>query len=151
MRDAFTMPFGIGAGAALAGGTLAAAMNLFETDDSYIVQVPLPGVRPDQLNITARENILTIQGTLEVAPPSGARGLYQGMSRGQFRDQLKLPGDVDAQQAMATYENGILTLRLPKAASAREHTIRVNLGQGQGQYQGQSQSQGQSQGQGQSH
>jgi HSP20 family protein len=126
MRDAFTMPFGIGAGAALAGGTLAAGMNLFETDDSYIVQVPLPGVQPDQLNITARENIVTLQGTTEVAAPSGARGLYQGISRGQFREQVKLPGDVNAEQATASYENGILTLKLPKAASARERTIRVS-------------------------
>jgi HSP20 family protein len=121
MRDAFTTPMGFGGGSMLAAG-----MNLYETDDSYIVQVPLPGVRPDQLTITARENILTLQGTTEIVPPQGARALFQGVNRGQFREQVQLPAEVNADQATASYENGVLTLKLPKAPSAREHIIRVN-------------------------
>lgn len=128
MRDAFTTPFGTSGGSMLAFG-----MNLFETDDSYIVQVPLPGVQPDQLSITARENIVTLQGTTEIPAPEGARNLHSGAIRGQFRELVQLPGDVDAEKASASYDNGVLTLTLPKAASARERAIKVTQGRGQAQ------------------
>jgi HSP20 family protein len=117
-------------------------MNLFETNDSYIVQVPLPGVQPDQLAITARENVVTLQGTTEIPPPEGARNLYAGAIRGQFRELVQLPGDVDADKASASYNNGVLTLTLPKAASARERAIKVTQVGGQTQGGGQGQMQG---------
>lgn len=134
MRDAFTAPLALGAVSALA-----ASMNLYETNDSYILQVPLPGMKPDQLNITARENMVTIQGATELPAPEGARPIFVGTRREEFREIVQLPGDVDAERANAAFDNGILTLRLPKAASARDRAIQVNLGQrqNQGQIQGQ--------------
>ena len=129
MRDAFTTPFGRNDGASLAFG--------------------MPGVQPDQLTITARENIVTLQGTTEVPAPEGARNLYSGAIRGQFRELVQLPGDVDAERASASYDNGVLTLTLPKAASARERAIKVTQGRGQahnGGQQGQQGQQGQRQG-----
>lgn len=141
MRDAFTSPFGTSSGTTLAFG-----MNLYETDDSYIVQMPLPGVQPDKLSITARENVVTLQGTMEIpAPQEGARNLQSSAIQGQFREMVQLPGDVDAEKASASYDNGVLTLTLPKAASARERAIKVTQGRGQGQSGGQQGQQGQSQ------
>ncbi len=143
MRDAFTAPFGFGAISKVLAG-----MNLYETADSYIVQVPLPGMQLNQMNVSVRENILTLQGTTEFTIPEGARSLYTGTGRTQFREQMQLPGDVNPDQAMASYENGVLTLKLPKAPSARERTIKVDQGQGmqrQGQVPGQGQAPQQSQ------
>ena len=137
LRGAFTSPFGLAAAT-----TLSAEMNLYETNDSYIVQVPLPGVQPDQLSITARENVVTLQGTTEIPAPEGARNLYAGAIRGQFREMVQLPGDVDADKASASYNNGVLTLTLPKAASARERAIKVTQVGGQTQGGGQGQMQG---------
>ena len=98
------------------------------------MQVPLPGAKPDQLNITARENVVTLQGTIELPAPEGARVLYQGIGGGQFREQVVLPADVDAENANAQYQDGILTLTLPKAQHAQERTIRISQGQtGMGQ------------------
>lgn len=139
MRDAFTMPMGASGGLMQTFG-----MNLFETKDSYILQVPLPAVKPDNLNITARENVVTLQGTVEIPPPENARNVYAGAIRGQFREIVQLPSEVDAEQANASYDNGVLTLTLPKAASARERSIKVTKGQ-QGQTQGQQGQQGQPQ------
>jgi HSP20 family protein len=124
-RDAFTAPKGFG----VPGMSVGLSVNLYEKDNSFILQIPLPGVKPDQLNITARENIVTLQGTTEIAPPEGARSLFQGASAGQFREQLILPADVDAENASAQYQNGILTLSLPKAQHARERRIALNQGQ----------------------
>ncbi|MGZ3581675.1 MAG: Hsp20/alpha crystallin family protein [Ktedonobacterales bacterium] len=140
MRDAFTAPLPFAAAT-----PLIADMNLYETNDSYILQVPLPGMNPGQLQITARENVVTIQGATEFPVPENARHLYIGTRREQIREVVQLPGDVDAERASASYENGILTLRLPKAASSRDRAIRVALGQGQQPGQNQGQSQGQNQ------
>jgi len=130
-RDAFTTSKGIAA----AGMTMGQGINLYEKDNSFILQIPLPGAKTDQLNITARENVVTLQGQTEISAPDGARPLFQGAAAGQFREQLILPADVDAENASAQYQNGILTLTLPKAQHARER--RIALTQDQGQFQGQ--------------
>ena len=143
LRGAFTSPFGLAAAT-----TLSAEMNLYETNDNYILQVPVPGVKPDQLSITVRENVVTIQGSTEIPAPEGARPIYMGTGPSQIREQIQLPGDVNADQAVATYDNGVLTLTLPKAPSARERAIPMRIG---GQtFQGQQGQMGQGQmGQGQ--
>src|SRR5437870_1747634 len=126
-RDAFTWPrtfgdvFGPTAGMGLAG-------NLYETDDSYILQVPLPGVTVDEMEITARENVLTLRGKTEIAAPKGARTIWGGMAGQEFREEVRLPGDVDAERASAEYRDGILTLTLPKAEHARVRTIKISGG-----------------------
>jgi HSP20 family protein len=140
LRGAFTSPFGLSAAT-----TLAVEMNLFETDDSYILQVPIPGAKPDQLSITVRENVVTIQGTTEIPEPQGARAIYVGTGQGQIREQIQLPGDVNADQGVAAYDNGVLTLTLPKAPSARERTIPMRIGSSGQMAQGQQQGQGQTQ------
>ncbi|MCA1598689.1 MAG: Hsp20/alpha crystallin family protein, partial [Chloroflexi bacterium] len=67
-RDAFT---------ASGGGALVPAtglgLNLYETDEGYLLQALLPGVNPDALTITAQENVLTLQGTTRIAAPEHAR------------------------------------------------------------------------------
>src|SRR5919205_3648130 len=72
-RDAFTWPrtFGDAFGAMSRFGGL--STNLYETHDSYIMQVPLPGVTVDELEITAHENVLTLRGRTAIAAPEGAR------------------------------------------------------------------------------
>jgi HSP20 family protein len=129
-RDAFTWPraFGEAFGPPGGGGM---AGNLYETDESYILQVPLPGVKVDELEITARENVLTLQGKTEIAAPEGARAIWGGMGDQEFREQIQLPGDVDAERASAEYRDGILTLTLPKEEHARVRTIKVGGGRTQ--------------------
>lgn len=137
MRDAFTAPLAFTAAAT----ALTASMNLYETNDSYILQVPLPGIKPDQVNVSVRQNVVTIQGATEFPVPENARAVYMGTRREEIREQVQLPGDVDSERASASYDNGILTLRLPKSASARDRAIQINTGQAQSQMQSQGQSQ----------
>ncbi|MGZ3681877.1 MAG: Hsp20/alpha crystallin family protein [Ktedonobacterales bacterium] len=131
MRDAFTAPL------AFTATALTASMNLYETDDSYILQIPLPSMKPDQVNVSVRQNVVTIQGATEFPAPENARPVYIGTRREEIREQVQLPGDVDADKANASYDNGILTLRLPKSASARDRAIQINTGQAQSQGQSQ--------------
>jgi HSP20 family protein len=124
-RDAFAWPRVLGADGSrgFAGGL---GSNLYETDDEYILQMALPGVKADELEITAHRNILSLQGSTGVAAPEGARGLWTGLPDGQFSEQLTLPGEVDADAATADYHDGILTLTLPKAAHTRAKKIAVS-------------------------
>jgi HSP20 family protein len=125
LRDAFTLPAGFGP------TTMAIGINLYETNESYILQAVLPGVNAEQLTITAHRNLLTLQGTTEIAAPQGARSLFVSVPTGDFREQLQLPSDVDADQATADYQDGVLTLTLPKAEATRTRTIKVGGGQQQ--------------------
>ena len=129
-RDAFTWPRTFGEAFGPAGG-VGIAGNLYETNDSYILQVPLPGVKVDEMEITARENVLTLRGKTVIAVPEGARTIWSGMGGQEFREEVRLPGDVDAERASAEYRDGILTLTLPKAEHARVRTIKINSGRTQ--------------------
>lgn len=129
-RDAFTWPRFTATGSPQGSTTgLGLNSNLFETAESYIMQIVLPGVQVDTLQITARQNVLSLQGTAGVAAPEGAQGIWVGLGAGEFSEQVTLPGEVDADAASADYQNGILTLTLPKAEKAKVKTIKVGGGQ----------------------
>ena len=124
-RDAFTWPrtFGDAFGAMPRFGGLSS--NLYETRDSYIMQVSLPGAKVDELEITAHANVLTLRGKTEVTVPEGAQSIWVGMGGGEFREEVTLPGEVNADQASAEYHDGILTLTLPKTERAKVRQIKV--------------------------
>jgi HSP20 family protein len=138
IRDAFTWPQAFGPRPSSGQSTgFGLNSNLYETPESYIMQVVLPGVQVDSLQITAHQNVVTLQGTAGVAAPEGAQGLWVGLGAGEFREQVTLPGEVDADTASADYQDGILTLTLPKAAQTRVKTITVGGGQHQAAIEGQ--------------
>lgn len=128
LRDSFTTPMLVAALSAPRRDGGLSGMNLYERDDSYILQIPLPGVKSDQLRISVRENVLTLQGRIEFPVPEGARPLLQEAGGEEFRERVVLPGDVDAEQAQADYQDGVLTLTLPKAPHARERKVPVRRG-----------------------
>ena len=103
--------------------------NLYETKEGYVMQVALPGVKIETLEITAREAVLTVRGKTEIAMPEKAQGIWVGLTGGEFREEFTLPGEVDAEKAEATYRDGILTLVLPKAEHAKVKTIKVEVAQ----------------------
>lgn len=121
-RETFTWPR---LGTAPVGSSFGLNSNLYETGDSYVMQAALPGVKLDELQITANRNVLTLQGKTEIAAPEGARGLWTGLGGGEFREQVTLPAEIDGDKATAEYHDGILTLTLPKAEHARVKTIKV--------------------------
>jgi HSP20 family protein len=124
-RDAFTWPRLFGDAFPTAGRFGGLSSNLYETPDSYVMQAWLPGVKVEDLEITAHENVLTLRGKTEIAVPEGAQSIWVTMGGGEFREEVTLPGDVNAEQASAEYHDGILTLTLPKTERARVRTIKV--------------------------
>jgi HSP20 family protein len=124
-RDAFTWPRMFGDAFPTMSRFGGVSSNLYETADSYVMQVLLPGVKVDELEITAHENVLTLRGKTEITVPEGAQSIWVGTGGGEFREEVTLPGDVNADQANAEYHDGILTLTLPKTERARVRTIKV--------------------------
>jgi HSP20 family protein len=101
--------------------------DVYETDEAYTIQCLLPGVDPQAADVTVQDNVLTISGQSARRGPENARPVFQEIGYGQFRRQFMLPAPVDATQAAATYEDGILSITLPKAESARPKAIPVQV------------------------
>lgn len=110
------------------GANALVAANLYETTDGYIVQFSLPGVDPDQVQVTVQGDTVYLKGERTPQTFEHAKQVWNGIGERHFEQAFSLPTAVDAQDAQATYAWGILTLRLAKAQHARAHTIKVSAG-----------------------
>ncbi len=101
-------------------GTL--AVDVRETDDAFIINASVPGLKPEDLNISVVGDTVTISGEIK---GENASYIYRERRFGPFSRTLTLPAALDPDKAEATIENGILTLSLPKAEAARPKAIKV--------------------------
>jgi len=110
-------------------------IDLWETEDSLQVRVPLPGVKPEaeDLEITVHGNVLTIRADLpgvgseeaDEARGRGMRWIHREVPRGEATRTVELPMEVDAEKARAHFGDGLLLLTLPKAQAARPRQIKI--------------------------
>jgi len=100
--------------------------NLYQTPDAYWVELPLPGVKPDDVEVTVQENLLTIAAKRSWQLPEKAQPIWQGFGPGEWKQSFTLPGEVNPERVEASMEYGVLRLHLPKAEHVRPRTIRVN-------------------------
>lgn len=98
--------------------------DIEESDDAYVVDIELPGVRRDDVAIEISENRLSVTGERRERQ---RRGLVRRSTRttGRFRLQVTLPLPVDADAVTASLDHGVLTVTVPKSASARRRRIPV--------------------------
>ncbi|MCS6994729.1 MAG: Hsp20/alpha crystallin family protein [Anaerolineales bacterium] len=92
--------------------------DLFENEQHYIVRVEVAGMRRNDFSVVLQNNLLTISGT---RPDTPERRAYHQMEVrfGEFSTTVALPGPVEAQKASAEYEDGFLTVTLPKASPSK--------------------------------
>ena len=106
------------------------ALDVAETDDDFVVKASLPGVAPDDLEITYNHNMLTITGEIKEEKDVEEQRYHLRERRyGSFSRSISLPSTVKADAIEANYEAGVLTLHLPKAEGAKPKRIPVNSGQ----------------------
>ena len=113
-----------------AGATAAAAgrfgMDLAETENEFVVKAELPGVKPEDVQVTVQGATLTIRGqSTAEEEQKGKHWHVRERHSGTFQRSVTLPMPVNADQAQAQFEHGILTLTLPKAEEAKPKQIRV--------------------------
>ena len=99
--------------------------RILETNDAYVVQVVLPGVEADKVDIQVSGQQVTLKGNYAISTPEGARVLWGGLMSGDFAQSFALPGEIDPGKADANYENGILTVTVPKAEHVKPKSIKV--------------------------
>ncbi len=106
-------------------GSQGVGSNLFETQEGFILQVPMPGVKPDGVEITTQQDTVSLKWETRVNVPEGATAHWHGFQQGQFQQTFTLPAPINAERAEASYNDGILTINLPKAEHAKARTVKV--------------------------
>lgn len=101
-------------------------INITQDNDNFYVRAEIPGMKPEQLSISAQKNRISLSGSREI-PPEHDRVSYHRRERaeGSFSRTLTLPTEVDAERVDARYAAGVLTLTLPKAEEAKPRQITV--------------------------
>jgi HSP20 family protein len=107
----------------------APALDISERKDAYLVTVEVPGVEPEDLDITMEDGLLTIQGERQFTSESSEQQFHRVERRyGAFRRSITLPAQVQADQIEATFDNGVLQIVVPKAEEAKPKRIQVRPG-----------------------
>lgn len=101
-------------------------VNLLQTDDNIIVKASIPGVKPEEINISVSGDTLTLRGEIKEDQEFKDANYYiREMRQGNFSRTMTLPVKVDSDKAKAEFENGILCLTLPKAEEVKPKTITI--------------------------
>jgi HSP20 family protein len=107
----------------------APALDISERKDAYLVTVELPGLKPEDLDITMEDGLLTIQGERQFTSESSEQQYHRVERRyGAFRRAITLPAHVMAEGIEASFEDGVLQILVPKAEEATPKRIQVRPG-----------------------
>jgi HSP20 family protein len=107
----------------------APALDISERKDAYLVTVELPGLKPEDLDITMEDGLLTIQGERQFIAESSEQQFHRVERRyGAFRRAITLPAHVMAEGIQASFEDGVLQIMVPKAEEAKPKHIQVRPG-----------------------
>ncbi len=97
-------------------------VNIREEDEAYILSALVPGLKAEDLNIQILGDVVSIEGEYKAEE---AEFLLDELPSGSFRRTLRLPNEVDSEKVEAKIADGVLTLTLPKAESARPKKIKI--------------------------
>ncbi len=127
-----------------------APVDVCERGNDFVVRMACPGCNPQDIDVTVENDVIRIRGkfpsfdhteetTKQQAQTGGQQAgmqheqcLIRELPTGRFERDITLPTAVNAQQAHAKFENGLLTLMLPKSAAAQGHKIQIGQGAGVG-------------------
>ena len=108
----------------LGGGQL--AIDMYQTDDDVVVKASLPGLKPEEVDISVTGDTVTIKGEhKEEKEVKEENYIHQECRYGSLNRSVTIPVQVKADKAEAVFENGILTLTLPKAEETKPKQIKV--------------------------
>ena len=113
------------------GSSFTPAVDIKENDNEIRLDLELPGLKPEDVEITAENGVLTVRGEKQVERKEGDESRYQILERayGTFMRTFQLPQGIDADQIKAEFNNGVLSLHIPKAALPQPKRIEISGGQ----------------------
>jgi HSP20 family protein len=104
-------------------------MDLVETGDHFVLRADLPGLSEEDVNIEVEDNVLTVSGERKAEHETTKEG-YHRVERafGSFSRSLTLPEGVDAEQVAASFDRGVLEIRIPKPEQRKPRKISIGVG-----------------------
>lgn len=120
-EDAFTRPLG------LSNLTDLPAIDMYQTEDKVVVKTELPGLKPEDVQVSVTANTLSLRGEFKEEKKEEKDATYHLREQryGSFERCVALPTDVETDKATADFENGILTITLPKSEAVKPKTISI--------------------------
>jgi HSP20 family protein len=107
------------------------AMDLVETEDDFVLRADLPGLSEEDVNIELEDNILTISGERKAEHEERKEGYYRvERSSGSFSRSLTLPEGVDPDAVKASFDRGVLEVRVPKPEAKKPRKVAISVGGG---------------------
>jgi HSP20 family protein len=101
-------------------------MDLMEVDDQLVLRADLPGLSEDDVRIEVRDNVLTVSGERKSEHEDKRNGYYRvERAFGRFGRSLTLPEGVDADKIEASFDKGVLEVRIPKPEARKPHRIAI--------------------------
>jgi len=105
------------------------SIDLAETQAHFVIKADLPGMSENDVGIELENNVLTIAGERKTEHEQQHEGYYRlERATGSFSRALSLPEGVDPEAVAATFDNGVLTVRIPKPAQARPRKVKIGVG-----------------------
>jgi HSP20 family protein len=101
------------------------AYNVFEDEQDFTVQIALPGLDVNQIDVQVENNILRVKGERKSDEPEGRRWYTRGIEEGAFSCSFKLPEHADYEKSTASYKQGLLTITLPKREEEKSRRILI--------------------------
>lgn len=124
------------------GGQMVPAMDMRETDDQYTLEVEMPGVKPEDTEVTLEGRTLVVRGRFgedSEQQSENERYIVRERRSGSFTRAITLPGGIDVDNVSSQFEDGVLRIMLPKAAEQKARRIPVTGGTGAAKQVGQGQ------------
>ena len=120
--DAFTRPLSVRDGWTM----VSPAIDMYQTDNEVVVKASIPGLKAEDVQINVSSDVLTLKGEVRQEEERQDKAWHIREHRfGSFERSIALPTDVKSDKAEAMFENGILTITLPKADEVKPRTITV--------------------------
>ncbi len=109
-------------------GGFVPAIDVYQTKDDVVVEAPLAGIDPNQVNVSIENDVLTLEGKSEHKSEVDEKNYYRKEVRfGSFHRSVALPAAVKGDAAKATYEKGVLKIVIPKEERAKPRTVKVEV------------------------
>jgi HSP20 family protein len=106
----------------------APALDLYTTPEAVMAKVALPGVKPEDVDVTITDDLVTISGAFkEEMETSDAGFVHKELSQGKFSRSFSLPTAIKADAASAEFKDGLLTLTLPKTEDVKPTRVKVQV------------------------
>jgi HSP20 family protein len=107
-------------------GAWAPAMDIYETQEKFVVHVELPGVEPDSVDVSVEDSTLTVRGERNFYDEVNEDSFHRVERRfGSFMRSLTLPQTADAEHVEASFDKGVLTIEVPKVEQAKPRKIQI--------------------------